>query len=1228
MADFETLRVSVDANIAPFKKKMAETKAAASESMKRVKETLNSAKAEVPESNSAGLAKAKEAIKQTAAAAVMANPKLAALQKVLSGAAAMGKKGFGLMATAASKSVSAIQKVSGVAASLINKFRSMAGAVSNFASRLLHMGRSADTSASKLNGLKRVLGSIAGLFVIRSIVNFGKDCLQLGSDLTEVQNVVDSVFVGMRGSVNEWAQSAATNFGLSETMAKRYAGTFGAMSRSFGFAEKDAYEMSTKLAGLSGDVASFYNITQDEAYTKMKSVFTGETESLKELGVVMTQNALDQFAMANGYGKTTKAMSEQEKVALRYAFVQKQLETASGDFLKTSNSWANQTRLLSLQFESLKATIGQGLINALTPVIQVINVIIGRIATVANSFKALTAMLFGNRGGSGGMASEVGDIADGYDNAAGAAGNLADATEKAGNAAEEAAKKALGLLGFDKINKLADDANSKSGSGSGAGASAGSPVDYGTLDEIEEEAGSLGNKLASIFDVFKTAWENKGQRVIESWKTAFGNIKELIGDVGTSLYNVWTDGTGQTYLENILELAGDLGDILGTFAKSISDAWKDNGTGEKYIKSLFDKWNSLMVVIDSIADSMTTVWGNGTGEKIIKNMLEIFTNINETVAGLADNFSKAWKSAGNGDAIIQGICDIVESISKYASNITKDFSKWAKDIDFEPLLKSVNSLLDALGKLTDTVGEKVQKFFEDTLLPMGKWTIEEGAPKAIEGLAKALDKLASGDYTGFGEQIGKAFGSMNKALKEFTGSDGFHDSAVKAAGDVADTLNGLFSEMDLGDLGEAVSNTIETALDSLSEFVSEFDWVAFGEQIGEFLGSIDWAELLIKVNLLILKALFAIGETGWGIVKGFGESVGQKIKETAEEKFGSIGEGIKEAKLNIKGKVDDTFTKAKEKWESIKEGVSEAIKTIKGDAGSKWDDIKKKWAELKDEDVFKKLGLTELPSWGGKLKEKWNEFKDNSIFKKIGVAKQKGSYNGWDGKVKGLWKAFKNGNVFKYIGLGKQDGSVNGWGSGKVRAAWDSFKNKDVFKNIGLKKSKTWAKIKKAWDAIHDKGAKIKLDFEATMGDIRGWLNRNVAYPINNKIRNSVLGDVFPSIKTWSGLAFANGAYLPKNTPTLAMVGDNKNYGEIVAPENKMQKMADEAAKNAGSDLDYDILARIIQAAVYAAMISVNKDTDNSPTVVIEGDMDKIFQVVVKKIREYTRIHGRTPFPV
>ena len=240
-----------------------------------------------------------------------------------------------------------------------------------------------------LGGLSGILTKLGGLlatvFSVRAITNFSKEAIQLGSDLQEVQNVVDVTFSTMNQQVNDFAKSAMHTAGLSETMAKRYTGTFGAMAKSFKFTEEDAFAMSATLTQLTGDVASFYNLSQDAAYTKLKAVFTGETESLKDLGVVMTQTALDEYALQQGMSKTTAQMSEQEKVALRYKFVLEQLSGASGDFSRTSGSWANQTRLLTLQFDQLKATIGQGLINALTPVLRVINTLIARLQVLANS---------------------------------------------------------------------------------------------------------------------------------------------------------------------------------------------------------------------------------------------------------------------------------------------------------------------------------------------------------------------------------------------------------------------------------------------------------------------------------------------------------------------------------------------------------------------------------------------------------------------------------------------------------------------------------------------------------------------------------------------------------------------------------------------------------------------------------------------------------------------------
>lgn len=217
------------------------------------------------------------------------------------------------------------------------------------------------------SGFKKLGKAIVAAGVVDMLVDFGKQAIELGSDLEEVQNVVDVTFKTMSDKVNKFAKDAQKSAGLSEKMAKQYVGTFGAMADSFGFTEVEAYEMSTALTQLTGDVASFYNLSQDEAMNKLKGVFTGETEALKELGVVMTQAALDNYALANGFDKTTASMTEQEKVALRYQFVMDQLAASSGDFVRTQDSWANQSKVLSLQWESLMATLGSGLIDVLSP---------------------------------------------------------------------------------------------------------------------------------------------------------------------------------------------------------------------------------------------------------------------------------------------------------------------------------------------------------------------------------------------------------------------------------------------------------------------------------------------------------------------------------------------------------------------------------------------------------------------------------------------------------------------------------------------------------------------------------------------------------------------------------------------------------------------------------------------------------------------------------------------
>ncbi len=472
----------------------------------------------------------------------------------------------------------------------------------------------------------KLAGKLAAVFAGKKIFDFGKSAIEAGSDLSEVQNVVDSTFTRMGDKVDEFARNAAAKFGLSETMAKRYAGTFGAMGKAFGFSEEKAYDMSTALTGLAGDVASFYNITQDEAYTKLKSVFTGETESLKDLGVVMTQAALDDYALRSGLGKTVQQMSEAEKVTLRYGFVMDQLSTASGDFSRTADGWANQVRILTLQFQSLKAAIGQGLIAALNPVIHAVNRFMAVLVKAANVFSAFMQKLFGVKAAAGAMGSAVSGA---IDNITGGTADAINGIDGVGNAASGAAKKATKavqqlkrtLEGFDQITKVKETADAAAGSaGSGGGGGAGGAgggiggSDAGAMEDFAsatEAAGESMSKLDALVDRFKEKLD-PARKALERLR---GQLEKLGGHLGEGLKWLY---------DNVLVPLAD---------------W----TITEVIPRFFDTLANVLHIFDSVLVALQPLW-QWFWDNVLKPVAEwtagafltIWDKINEVLAKFGD----------------------------------------------------------------------------------------------------------------------------------------------------------------------------------------------------------------------------------------------------------------------------------------------------------------------------------------------------------------------------------------------------------------------------------------------------------------------------------------------------------------------------------------------------------------------------------------------------------------
>ena len=441
---------------------------------------------------------------------------------------------------------------------------------------------------------------------------FIKSCIEVGSNVTEVQNVVDTAFKDLSWQADQWASNAMTNFGLSELSAKKYMGVFGQMSNAMGITGNAALDMAENVTGLTGDVASFYNLGTDEAYAKLKSIWTGETETLKDLGVVMTQTNLDQYALNNGFGKTTAKMTEQEKVMLRYQYVTSALSNATGDFVKTQDSWANQTRILTLRFQQLKASLGKGFIALFTPILRGFNSLLAGLQKVADGFASFVQMLTGADISSS-MGSISADIAGIGDDAGGAADNVSGIGDAAKKTAKDIEKS---LAGFDQINKLTADDSSSLGSGTD------STSGIGSVDLVPDVSGSTANVSSAISDMadkVKKALEPLKAISFDNLVSSLDNLKRAVQPLTEKLFS----GLEWAYYNVLVPLASwYIEDLIPTYINTLADAFELLNTVLDVFNPVFEsawdnffkpiaEWTGGIVVdvINSIGDAFLLVAG-------------------------------------------------------------------------------------------------------------------------------------------------------------------------------------------------------------------------------------------------------------------------------------------------------------------------------------------------------------------------------------------------------------------------------------------------------------------------------------------------------------------------------------------------------------------------------------------------------------------------------------------
>ena len=814
------------------------------------------------------------------------------------------------------------------------------------------------------NSLKKIGKLAVAAFSVKAIVNFGKECIDLGSDLTEVQNVVDVTFGSLNTEVNRFAENAITQFGLGQTVTKKYVGTFGAMAKAFNFSNKEALAMSETLTGLTGDVASFYNLSSDEAYTKLKSVFTGETETLKDLGVVMTQNALDQYALANGYGKTTSKMSEQEKVALRYKFVLDKLNIANGDFARTSDSWANQTRVLSLRFNELKATLGQGFINIFTPIVKGINMVLSKLQVLANAFKSFTEMIFGNAGGD--------NSSNSVSNLASDASKASDAVSGIGDSAKKTKKDLLGLRGIDEINNLttsSDDSSSSSGAGK-------------------------------------------------------------------------IDTSGLNLTDNLKKQASDIGKIFG-------------------------------------------------------------------------------------------------------------------DINFEPLINSFNKVKEAAQPLITTIKDGLKWLYDNVLVPLAKWTIQDLLPAFLNLVAGALTVL-NPLITAFEPIFQWFWNNFLEPVAKWTG------------GVIVDTLN-LLADV-LTEIGNWMSNnqSVVTGMEiavlgffsawkvvELMSFIQQAGGViaALGLLKNAILGNVI-AKIADKAETIALTLMYAKD-----FVVSIASGTAALVKQAAQWVI-NTGAKIANTAATIAGTVATTAaTTATWLFNAALAVLTSPITLVVAAIAALIAIVVlliKNWDKVKE---------TASKCWEG-IKNAWNnagQWFNNTIVNPIRNA------------FGNLWNGLKNGASGAWQGIKNVFGNVASWFGNIFSNAWNAVKN--VFSVGG-----------RIFDGIQQG---IANTFRNIVNSLIRGINRVVSIPFNSintalrMIRNATIAGFqpfswLPSVYVPHIPYLAQGGYVKANTPQLAMIGDNRHQGEVVAPEDKLHSiMAEELSKFQGNGSNSEVISLLKEILKY-----------------------------------------------
>jgi hypothetical protein len=269
---------------------------------------------------------------------------------------------------------------------------------------------SAEKKLAGFSSKMKDIGQSLSLRLTAPLALAGGAAIKLASDFEESLNKVNVAFKDSSKDVQAFAKTTLKSFGIAEGTALDMAALFGDMSTSMGLSTSQAAKLSTSMVGLAGDLASFKNMNIEEVTTALNGVFTGETESLKRLGIVMTEVNLKQFAMEKGIKKNLDQMTQSEKVLLRYQYVMKNTANAQGDFERTGGGAANQMRMFNESLKELGVQFGSVILPAVTQIITKFNSILGYLRDLSPATKTFILTIAGIAAATGPLLFLAGSI--------------------------------------------------------------------------------------------------------------------------------------------------------------------------------------------------------------------------------------------------------------------------------------------------------------------------------------------------------------------------------------------------------------------------------------------------------------------------------------------------------------------------------------------------------------------------------------------------------------------------------------------------------------------------------------------------------------------------------------------------------------------------------------------------------------------------------------------------